>query len=49
MPRYKVYYEGFFIIDADYEDQAEDMRSESLYDSYEIVHTETIPEDEMFF
>ena len=49
MPRYKVYYEGFYMVDCDSAEEAEDMEAESVYDEREITAVEEIDADGMFF
>lgn len=48
MPRYKVYYEGFYIVDADSKEEAEDDDMYTLYEEYAVREVEEIEDDEMF-
>ena len=48
MPRYKVYYAGFYIVDSDSAAEAEEMKDEAIYDEYETSFVAEMHEDEMF-
>ena len=48
MARYKVYYAGFYIVDSDTAEEAEDMKDEAIYDEYETSFVAEMHVDEMF-
>lgn len=48
MPRYKVYYEGYYIVDAEDHIEAQDMDMESIYDERTAIAVVKIDKDDMF-
>ena len=48
MPRYKVYYEGYYIVDAEDHIQAQEMDVESIYDESYVTAVVKMDPDDMF-